>query len=111
MSRAIGGAMEFTNVTTGEMLVAEEWQMALGPGCFYVAQNPTLAFDGVQPSLEGAPNCYGEILEATDEPGVFTVRAFSKGCPQGEIGVFTVVEASRELTPDEFRNARKDGWP
>ena len=102
--------MKLMHFLTGQTVNPEPWQEALKVGDFYVIENPTLWAGGeFFPAL---PPVYGRILGDEEcEPGFFWAEAFSQVCPEGEVGLFCIVEASRQLPEAEFLAAQEMGWP
>ena len=96
--------MKFMHLLTGQPVETEPWQDALKVRDFYAIENPTLWAGGeFIPTL---PPVYGHILSNEDcEPGFFWAEAYSQVCPEGEVGLFCIVEATRLLTEDEFHAA------
>ncbi len=102
--------MKLIHMLTGHPVETEPWQDALRVGDFYVIENPTLWAGGE--FIPALPPVYGHIISNEDcDPGFFWAEAFSQMCPEGEIGEFCIVEASRQLTEAEFLTAQKSGWP
>lgn len=112
--------MKFKNTITGEWVEATDWQLALKAGDYYCIAQPLVTMpnesDGWDVTL--GPTVYGQIITNEPEreepaylPGYFLVRTFSQWCPEGEMGGFCIVDATRQLTPAEFEHARSEGWP
>ncbi|MCB0207699.1 MAG: hypothetical protein KDJ52_00125 [Anaerolineae bacterium] len=107
--------MNFYNRITGQTVTPEPWQLELKVGDHYIIKQPKF---WVGDEVGIAPTCYGEIITNTpeeDEPpypnGFFLVRAFSQWCPEGELGMFCIIEATRQITKEKFEQARLQGWP
>lgn len=81
--------LRFTNMLTGQSVVATDWQAALHVGDCYVIEQDDLTI-------------YGEITEATDDAGFFWARGYSLVCPDGELGLLCVADATRQITRAEF---------
>lgn len=80
--------LTFLNMVTGESVTAQPWQEALAVGDHYfIASDPVVI---------------GEILEA-DDPGFFWVRGYSLACPDGEVGLFCVADATAKISAEVFR--------
>lgn len=97
--------MKFTHILTGQEVEATTWQMALKAGDYYCIEGELM------------PTVYGHIItneaeegEPPYRPGFFLVRGYSEWCPQGELGMFCIVDATRPLSPEEFAQARANGW-
>lgn len=102
--------MKLIHLLTRHKVETAPWQDALKVGDYYLIEKPSL-WAGAEffPDL---PPVYGHILSAEDcEPGFFWAEAFSQVCPEGEIGLFCICEASRQLTEAEFLEAQSYGWP
>lgn len=89
--------MRFHNFLTGEWVEATEWQAALKVGDYYRIADADY-------------DIYGQIIEATEEEGMFWVEGYSVACPQGEKGMFCVVDATHPLTQEEFERAKQHNW-
>jgi len=101
--------MQLYHMLTGQTVETAPWQEALKVGDFYLIEKPSLwAGAAFFPDL---PPVYGHILSDEDcEPGFFWAEAFSQMCPEGEMGEFCIVEASQQLTQEEFQAAQDNGW-
>jgi len=100
----------FINLLTGQAVEPAEWQLALAVGDYYLNDRPVVAINGGM-FLDDVPNIYGEIVSSEGcRPGMFITRGYSQWCPEGELGLFHICEATRQLTADEFEAARKEGW-
>ena len=80
----------------------------LDVGTYYRIDIPTL---NVGDDEFVSPSIYGEILERTEINDVVWVKAYSRACPDGEVGQMQLSEISMTLTRDEFDTARNAGWP
>ncbi|MCB0190597.1 MAG: hypothetical protein KDJ65_01490 [Anaerolineae bacterium] len=105
--------MKFTNLITGQQVTAKDWQLALKPGDYYLIKSPYVGDQNYT-----GPTIYGEIITNTPEEGeppyeegFFLVRGYSQWCPDGELGMFSIVDATRQITKEEFELARQQGWP
>lgn len=105
----------FYNQITGQAVEPTDWQLQLKPGDYYLIDRPTIMMGD---ETHTGPNCYGHIIGNTPDPdepaypeGFFLVRAYSQWCPKGELGLFCIVEATRQLTEAEFEAFRAQGWP
>lgn len=112
--------MKFRNTITGELIKAAPWQLALKAGDYYCIDAPTVMMQNETGDFDHfpAPTVYGEIITSQAEedeppyrPGRFLVRGFSQWSPEGELGEFCIVDATRQLTQAEFEEARASGWP
>ena len=100
--------MTFVNLITGERLEPQPWQEALAVGDYYLIETP---LGQVGDHTFTCPSVYGCILQPVPGPGFFLVRAHSRWCAWGELGLFNICEATRQLTEAEFEAARAAGWP
>lgn len=104
--------MKFINQITGKTVEAQPWQTQLKPGDYYLIVAPIIYLNGQ--NFTG-PTVYGQILPSHEEDllpdGFHTVRAYSQWEPDGELGLFCVVDATRQLTEAEFDAFRSQGWP
>jgi len=107
--------MEFVNLFTGQTIQTQAWQEALSPGSYYAIDNPGVGvlsgnatdFFGVIDGL----TVYGEIISAEDcDEGFLLAKAYSAACPEGELGMMHVSQASRQISRVEFELAREAGW-
>ena len=112
--------LAFFNYVTGETVTAQDWQVQLQVGDYYAIEQPTAAagVPGDWEVFSDAPTVYGQIITNTAEedepaykPGFFLVRGFSAWCPEGELGLFNICEATRQLTEAQFNAARAADWP
>ncbi|GIK36603.1 MAG: hypothetical protein BroJett011_04360 [Chloroflexota bacterium] len=113
--------LTFFNALTGQTVTAQDWQLQLKPGDYYAIERPTAATvdaKGRVNYFDDVPTVYGQIITniaEKDEPaykfGHFLVRGFSQWCPEGELGLFNICEATRQLTEAQFNAARAAGWP
>lgn len=104
--------MKFFNIVTGQYIEPTDWQLQLKVGDYYINEQATAGMltSETLTIYNDMPNVYGQIVEA-DEPGYFLVRAYSQWCPEGELGMFNICDATRKLTPQEFEQARANDWP
>ena len=87
--------MKFYSMLSKDWVEAADWQASLKVGDYY----------------KTAPyGIYGQILEATRDDGFFIVKAYSTLCPEGEKGLFCVMDATHQITQDEFEQAKQRGW-
>lgn len=104
--------MKFINKITNQTVEAQPWQTKLKPGDYYLIKAPIIYLEG---ETFTGPTIYGQILPSHEETylpaGFHTVRGYSQWAPEGELGLFCIVDASRQLTQDEFEQARAQGWP
>jgi len=107
--------MTFTNKITGQTVQAQPWQTQLKPGDYYLIAAPIIYLNG---ETFTGPTVYGQILPPAREEeesllpaGFHTVRAYSQWSPDGELGLFCIVDATRQLTEAEFEDYRSLGWP
>lgn len=101
--------MRFRDQMTGRLVETAPWQDALQVGAYYLIENPNLwAGADFSPAL---PQGFGKIIsdEACErrwlQHGFFWAEAYSQVCPEGEVGLFCIAEATRQLTEDQFRAA------
>ena len=98
---------------TGEDVEAQSWQMALKPGDCYVNETPVAGIihsDGSTEQFKNMPRLYCRIVrEAIDVgPGFLLVMAYSEFEPGGERGISCIVDATRQITQEEFDRAVKE---
>ncbi len=87
--------MRFHNMLTGEWQEPAEWQVALKVGDYY-----RIAHYGI----------YGQLIEATQNEGFFWAKGYSISCPEGETGMFCVLDATHPCTQEEFEQAKQRNW-
>jgi hypothetical protein len=87
--------MRFYSMLTRDWVEASQWQADLKVGDYYKTVHYGI---------------YGQILEATRDSGFFIVKAYSVACPEGERGMFCVMDATNQITQDEFEQAKQRGW-
>lgn len=87
----------------------ESWQAAVKPGDFFVRMSPA-------PGL----TIYGEILDPGEDAELYAepqmkgfrpTRAYSKACPEGEMGDVHVSAIWKLIPRESFEKARELGWP
>lgn len=109
--------MKFKHIFTGQWIEPEEWQANLRVGDYYRIDQPVamLAPTGNPREIQRkfqVPTVYGRLESAEGcPPGYFYARGYSQWCPTGEIGLVCIVEPTRQLTQEEFEQARAAGWP
>jgi len=104
--------MQFRHMITGQPITPSDWQRALTIGDYYQIDNSVAAVgDEDTFTTYDIPTIYGQI--ESDEacpPGFFWVKAYSTDCPRGETGSFNICEATRQITKEEFEQARQRKW-
>ncbi|MCB0207693.1 MAG: hypothetical protein KDJ52_00095 [Anaerolineae bacterium] len=119
--------MHFINRITGQTVTPEPWQLALKIGDYYINEYATLIVG--EAVFDRIPNIYGQLVDQEDavssiyDPimgnpidnsetnGFFWAKTYSQWFPDGELRGFNICEATRQLTAEEFDQARENGWP
>ena len=70
----------FRYLVTGQTITADDWQLDLKPGDYYIIEQPVIY---VGSKTIPMPNVYGEILEV-EANGFCRVKAYSIFSPDGE---------------------------
>jgi hypothetical protein len=106
--------MKFVNQITGERIEAAEWQIKLKPGDYFVNERPiagvidksgTQLFD-----TSMWPTIYVHIDKPTRDAGFFWCTAYSEWEPNGDKGVQCILDATRQITKEEFEAASLRDW-
>jgi hypothetical protein len=112
--------MKFKNAITGQIVEAQNWQLKLKAGDYYMIKQPPIFTQNEKGQWEEhrGPTIYGEIItnepeedEPPYQPGFFLVRGYSQWAPTGELGEFCIIDATYPLTKEQFDAARAAGWP
>ena len=99
--------MKFQNMITGGWKEAADWQMALKPGDYFVNERPIAGIVTARERelFEGLPTIYARIDKRASDDGFFWCTAYSEWEPRGEKGVQCIVDATRQITKEEFDRA------
>jgi len=105
--------MKFFNQITGEHVIPADWQLQLKPGDYFIVEQPIMGIIGEQGAQQfdtSGIKIHVRIDKATRQPGFFLCTGFSTFCPGGEQGRQCIMDATRQITKEEFEQARKRDW-
>lgn len=105
--------MKFQNMLTGKWKEAEAWQEALKPGDYFVNEQPIAGIipeQGQITMFNGLPTIYAKIERLLRTPGMLWCTAYSEWEPRGEQGTQCIVDATRQITKEEFEEAQARGF-